>query len=275
MSGAGSVEPSRTRLPWAPTALPRLRSDRESPLLGRNQCSVSVMAPEDGDAERRGQIGLHEPAIGIPTNPIEKLLYARTRETLVRTEQLEYVAAVARLGSFRRAAEELHISAGAVGNRSQPRARTRSRHLRPRSLGRDSERQRTRAPGACVGRDRCGRRTAPRGRREKRLKLDGAGGDGQRGHRPGAHAGNQAVPRGESGAPKSRSSARRSRRFIRGLRAGSFDLGLVTTLVGDESPTGVRQPSAARRAPGRVPSSRRSSGASRLPSQSTIYWARR
>jgi DNA-binding transcriptional LysR family regulator len=32
----------------------------------------------------------------------------------VRTEQLEYVAAVARLGSFRRAAEELHISQPAL-----------------------------------------------------------------------------------------------------------------------------------------------------------------
>src|ERR1700712_4941752 len=37
MSGARSVPPSRTRLPVAPTALPRLRSVRESPLVGRNQ----------------------------------------------------------------------------------------------------------------------------------------------------------------------------------------------------------------------------------------------
>jgi len=33
---------------------------------------------------------------------------------VVRTEQLEYVSAVARLGSFRRAAEELHISQPAL-----------------------------------------------------------------------------------------------------------------------------------------------------------------
>jgi DNA-binding transcriptional LysR family regulator len=32
----------------------------------------------------------------------------------MRTEQLEYAAAVARLGSFRRAAEELHISQPAL-----------------------------------------------------------------------------------------------------------------------------------------------------------------
>jgi len=34
----------------------------------------------------------------------------------VRIEQLEYVAAVARLGSFRRAAEELHISQPALSS---------------------------------------------------------------------------------------------------------------------------------------------------------------
>ncbi len=34
----------------------------------------------------------------------------------MRIEQLEYVAAVARLGSFRRAAEEIHVSQPALFN---------------------------------------------------------------------------------------------------------------------------------------------------------------
>ena len=35
----------------------------------------------------------------------------------MRIEQLEYLAAIARLGSFRRAAEELHISQPALSGR--------------------------------------------------------------------------------------------------------------------------------------------------------------
>src|ERR1700722_18157205 len=43
MSGARSVPPSAARLPATPTALPRLRSLRESPLGGRNQCRTTPM----------------------------------------------------------------------------------------------------------------------------------------------------------------------------------------------------------------------------------------
>src|ERR1700727_3152854 len=97
MSGARSVEPSRTRLPSAPTALPRLRSERESPLVGRNQWSVSVMQPQDGDAERPGQIDVHEAVIGLSYKAYRETTVRWTTDSLVRTEQLEYVAAVARL----------------------------------------------------------------------------------------------------------------------------------------------------------------------------------
>ncbi len=43
MSGARSAPPSAARLPATPTALPRLRSVRESPLVGRNQCRTTPM----------------------------------------------------------------------------------------------------------------------------------------------------------------------------------------------------------------------------------------
>src|SRR4030081_1562638 len=61
----------------------------------------------------------------------------------MRTEQLEYVAAVARLGSFRRAAEELHIS--------QPALSATVRNLE-RELGIDIlERRRSGARGSEAG----------------------------------------------------------------------------------------------------------------------------
>src|ERR1700733_15975135 len=44
MSGDRSSLPLTTRLPAAPTALPRLRSVRESPFVGRNQCRTTPMA---------------------------------------------------------------------------------------------------------------------------------------------------------------------------------------------------------------------------------------
>jgi DNA-binding transcriptional LysR family regulator len=45
---------------------------------------------------------------------LSAVLDLRAVELVMRTEQLEYAAAVARLGSFRRAAEELHISQPAL-----------------------------------------------------------------------------------------------------------------------------------------------------------------
>lgn len=54
--------------------------------------------------------GIHEPVTGIPLNPAR----FRRHSPAVRIEQLEYIAAVTRSGSLRRAAEELHLSQPAL-----------------------------------------------------------------------------------------------------------------------------------------------------------------
>ncbi len=56
------------------------------------------------------RVGIHEVVTGIPLNPVR----GRAQSPVVRIEQLEYIAAVTRLGSLRRAAEELHLSQPAL-----------------------------------------------------------------------------------------------------------------------------------------------------------------
>src|SRR5260370_29675904 len=131
MSGARSVPPSMTRLPAMPTAFPRLRSVRESPFVGRNQWTTIPMdvpaslgpqlaravrtqdaelpaEPSNTDFRGRDKVILSNRSINsyMPT-PTDRM-------PRVRIEQLEYLAEVARLGSFRRAAESLHISQPAL-----------------------------------------------------------------------------------------------------------------------------------------------------------------
>jgi hypothetical protein len=45
--------------------LPRLRSVRESPLVGRNQCGVMGMAAEDAAQTPDGQIDMFDGMIGF------------------------------------------------------------------------------------------------------------------------------------------------------------------------------------------------------------------
>ena len=193
----------------------------------------------------------------------------------MRTEQLEYVAAVARLGSFRRAAEELHIS--------QPALSETVRNLE-RELGVDIfERDRSGASLSADGRDllshvsrrdRCGRRAAARRRRPAPRQPDGAGGDGQRRDRAGAHPGDRAVPRSPSEHPG------RGRR-----RPGGGDPPWPTRGMVRPRPdhsarrrrraAGVRLEASAHRSPGGVPASRRSACRRTRPSASTICSGRR
>jgi DNA-binding transcriptional LysR family regulator len=55
-------------------------------------------------------VGIHEVVTRIPLNPAPRDRHSRC----VRIEQLEYIAAVTRLGSLRRAAEALHLSQPAL-----------------------------------------------------------------------------------------------------------------------------------------------------------------
>jgi DNA-binding transcriptional LysR family regulator len=152
----------------------------------------------------------------------------------VRTEQLEYVAAVARLGSFRRAAEELHIS--------QPALSETVRNLE-RELGVD-----------IFERDRSGATLSANGR-ELLAHVSGVI-DAVDGLRHAADAQHQAsrmvrvatvnagtVPVLTPAIKQFRAAnvntqvevvGAQEEQIHRGLRAGSFDLGLVTTLIGDD-----------------------------------------
>ncbi len=152
----------------------------------------------------------------------------------MRTEQLEYVAAVARLGSFRRAAEELHIS--------QPALSETVRNLE-RELGVE-----------IFQRDRSGATLSANGR-ELLAHVSGVI-DAVDGLRHAADAQHQTsrmlrvatvnagtVPvltpaikqfRAANLSTQVEVVGAQEEQIHRGLRAGSFDLGLVTALVGDE-----------------------------------------
>jgi DNA-binding transcriptional LysR family regulator len=152
----------------------------------------------------------------------------------VRTEQLEYVAAVARLGSFRRAAEELHIS--------QPALSETVRNLE-RELGLD-----------IFERDRSGATLSANGR-ELMAHVSGVidAVDGLRHAADAQHHASRMVRVATVNAGtvpvltpaiKQFSAANlgtqvevvgaQEEQIHRGLRAGAFDLGLVTTLMGDD-----------------------------------------
>src|ERR1700691_3824474 len=113
MSGARSAPPSATtREPAAPTALPRLKSVRESPLVGRNQCRTTpIVFPIISI-----YIVVYSPRFRCRRLPSAagRRRNRTGRSAVVRVEQLEYIAAVARLGSFRRAAEAVHVSQPAL-----------------------------------------------------------------------------------------------------------------------------------------------------------------
>jgi DNA-binding transcriptional LysR family regulator len=154
----------------------------------------------------------------------------------LRTEQLEYVAAVARLGSFRRAAEELHIS--------QPALSETVRNLE-RELGVD-----------IFERARSGASLSPDGR-ELLSHVFGVI-DAVDGLRQAADAHHQAgrmvrvatvnagtvpvltpvIERFRAAHPSTQVEivGAQEEEIHRGLRAGWFDLGLITTIAGDDMP---------------------------------------
>lgn len=154
----------------------------------------------------------------------------------MRTEQLEYVAAVARLGSFRRAAEELHIS--------QPALSETVRNLE-RELGVD-----------IFERDRSGASLSADGR-ELLSHVFGVI-DAVDGLRHAADAQHHAsrmvrvatvnagtvpvltpvIARFRESHPSTQVEvvSAQEEEIHRGLRAGWFDLGLITTLAGDDTP---------------------------------------
>ena len=152
----------------------------------------------------------------------------------MRTEQLEYVAAVARLGSFRRAAEELHIS--------QPALSETVRNLE-RELGVD-----------IFERDRSGATLSANGR-ELLSHVSGVidAVDGLRHAADAQHHSSRmvrvatvnagtvpvltpAIKQFRAAHPSTQVEVvgAQEEQIHRGLRAGSFDLGLVTTLIGDD-----------------------------------------
>jgi DNA-binding transcriptional LysR family regulator len=170
----------------------------------------------------------------MPYKPYRESIVRWDREIFVRTEQLEYVAAVARLGSFRRAAEELHIS--------QPALSETVRNLE-RELGVD-----------IFERDRSGATLSADGR-ELLAHVSGVidAVDGLRHAADAQHHASRMVRVATVNAgtvPVLTPAIKQFRvgnlstqvevvgaqeeEIHRGLRAGSFDLGLVTTLVGDE-----------------------------------------
>jgi DNA-binding transcriptional LysR family regulator len=152
----------------------------------------------------------------------------------VRTEQLEYVAAVARLGSFRRAAEELHIS--------QPALSETVRNLE-RELGVD-----------IFDRDRSGATLSADGREllaHVSSVIDAV--DGLRHAADAQHHASRMVRvatvnagtipvltpaikqfRAANLSTQVEVVGAQQEQIHSGLRAGSFDLGLITTLIGDE-----------------------------------------
>ncbi len=154
----------------------------------------------------------------------------------MRSEQLEYVAAVARLGSFRRAAEELHIS--------QPALSATVRNLE-RELGVD-----------ILDRGRSGAQVSDEGR-ELLPHITGAidAVDRLRRAADGQHQVSRTVRLGTVTAgtvPLLTDTAARFRQLHpmtqievvgaqeaaidSSLREGNFDLGLVTCLAGDDMP---------------------------------------
>jgi DNA-binding transcriptional LysR family regulator len=154
----------------------------------------------------------------------------------VRTEQLEYVAAVARLGSFRRAAEELHIS--------QPALSETVRNLE-RELGVDLfERDRSGASLSADGRDLLShvfgvidavdglRHAADAQHHTSRMVRVAT-----------VNAGTvpvltPVIARFREAHPTTQVEVvgAQEEEIHRGLRAGWFDLGLITTVVGDDTP---------------------------------------
>jgi DNA-binding transcriptional LysR family regulator len=154
----------------------------------------------------------------------------------MRTEQLEYVAAVARLGSFRRAAEELHIS--------QPALSATVRNLE-RELGIDIlERRRSGARVSEAGGELLPhiaavidavdglRRAADHQHQTSRMVRLGT-------------VNAATVPlltptiadfRGTHPLTQVEVVGAQEQQIDRGLREGSFDLGLITCLAGDDMP---------------------------------------
>ena len=154
----------------------------------------------------------------------------------MRTEQLEYVSAVARLGSFRRAAEQLHIS--------QPALSETVRNLE-RELGIDIfERGRSGASVSEAGGellphvdaileavDELRRAADERHRISRMVRLATV------------NAGTAALLtstivafRSEHRSTQVEVVGAQEEQIDRGLREGSFDLGLITCLDGDDMP---------------------------------------
>lgn len=157
----------------------------------------------------------------------------------MRTEQLEYIAAVARIGSFRRAAEELHISQPALS----ATVRNLERELgvtileRGRSGARVSQAGQELLPhiSAVIDATDDLRQAAGRQRQSSRMVRVAT-----------VNAGT--VPlltpaiaqfRAENPATQVEVVGAQEEQIDRGLREGSFDLGLITALAGDDMPPGL------------------------------------
>ncbi|CAL9653687.1 hypothetical protein SUDANB108_06726 [Streptomyces sp. enrichment culture] len=179
-------------------------------------------------------LGIHEVVTGIPLNPAR----CGRHSPVVRIEQLEYIAAVTRLGSLRRAAEELHVS--------QPALSETVRNLE-RELGVD-----------LLERKRSGAKISDEGREllphimsvlDAVDRLRGAADDQHRISRMVrlGTVNTATVPLVIPTVREFRSShpltqvelvGAQQSRIHRGLLEGSFDLGLVNYLEGDDLPPG-------------------------------------
>jgi DNA-binding transcriptional LysR family regulator len=154
----------------------------------------------------------------------------------LRTEQLEYVAAIARLGSFRRAAEELHIS--------QPALSETVRNLE-RELGVDIfERARSGASLSADGRELLSHVFGVIDAVDDlRQAADAQHQAGRTVRVATVSAGTvpvltPVIERFRAAYPSTQVeiAGAQEEEIHRGLRAGWFDLGLITTIAGDDMP---------------------------------------
>lgn len=180
------------------------------------------------------RVGIHEVVTGIPLNPA----LDGPQSPVVRIEQLEYIAAVTRLGSLRRAADELHLS--------QPALSETVRNLE-RELGVD-----------LLERKRSGAKISDEGREllphimsvlDAVDRLRGAAGDQHRISRMVrlGTVNTATVPlviptvrefRAAHPVTQVELVGAQQSEIHRGLLEGAFDLGLVNYLAGDDLPPG-------------------------------------
>lgn len=154
----------------------------------------------------------------------------------MRTEQLEYVAAVARLGSFRRAAEDLHISQPALSETVRNLERELGVEIFRRgrsgaSLSEDGRQLLAHVAGVIEAVDGLRRAADSHHHASRMVRVATVNAGTVPVLTPAIRAFRAAHPDTQVEVVGAQEEA-----IHRGLREGSFDLGLVTTLAGDDVP---------------------------------------